>query len=232
MKISIIGYGRMGKAIEKIALQRGHEIVEIVKIGEECVQRSDVAIEFTHPDMAKENVSKCLQNSIAVVCGTTGWTVDNDYFAQLCEQNNIAFFYASNFSIGMNILFEINKKLTQLIDKETEYNVEIEETHHINKLDIPSGTALTLTNEIIENSQRYKSWSANNNVTDNIIPIKSFREGEVIGNHKIKWDSAIDTISIEHNAKSRDGFALGAILAAEYINKKNGVFSMKNLLLL
>ena len=235
MKITLIGYGKMGKTIEKIALQRAHNIVEIIDIGEESkfnsetVLNTDIAIEFTNPQSAENNIKKCLENGISVVSGTTGWNFNNYEIEEICVKNNCAFFYASNFSIGMNIFFEINKKLAQLLSNHQDYTVQIEETHHIHKLDKPSGTAITLATAIIENSNRYQNSELDKYV-DDTIPIKSFRVGEIVGEHNVIWDSEIDTISIEHSAKSRDGFAIGAILAAEFLKNKIGVFSMQDLL--
>ena len=225
----------MGKTIEKIALQRGHNIVETIDVGEEFKFNSetflntDVALEFTNPQSAENNIKKCLEKGISVVSGTTGWKFNKNEIAEICMKNNCAFFYASNFSIGMNIFFEINKNLAQLLNNQDSYNVKIEETHHIHKLDKPSGTAITLADAIIENSDKYKNWELDKYVADT-ISIKSFREGEVVGEHKIVWDSEIDTISIQHAAKSRDGFACGAVLSAEFLKNKIGVFSMQDLL--
>lgn len=234
MNISIIGYGKMGRAVEQIAESRGHKIVEVIdykenhKFDSENFLNSDVAIEFTLPDSVEQNISTALSKGVSIVSGTTGWSMDTNQYKNLCLENKAALLFASNFSIGVNIFFEINKKLAELMSNFQDYNGSIEETHHIHKIDKPSGTAVSLAKEIISKNNNYKEWALNDNGEK--LPIFSKREGEVFGYHSVKWESEIDYIKIEHNAKSRKGFALGAVLAAEFIKNKIGVYTMKDLL--
>lgn len=236
MNIVLIGYGKMGKAIEIIAKNRNHNIVEIInrnenhKINNSLAKKCDIAIEFTTPTESEDNILKCLENKISIVTGTTGWNYNKEKIINLCNKNKIAFFYSSNFSIGMNIFFEINKKLAELIDKYDSYQVSIEETHHIHKLDKPSGTAITLAKDIIHNTKKYSSVPKNNEEIIKELSINSIREAEVFGNHKVTWNNNVDSITIEHDAKSRVGFALGAVLASEFIKDKIGILSMQDLL--
>ena len=234
MNIALIGYGKMGKEIERIAVERGHNISEIIDINQNSIQNIsnniDVAIEFTNPASAKNNVYDCLGKGIAVVSGTTGWNLNIEDISKKCIQNNTAMFYASNFSVGMNIFMTINEKLAKLLNDFKDYSAKIEETHHIHKLDKPSGTAITLAKDIIDNSSKYQNWELNKSNDILNLCISSFREGEVIGDHKITWENEIDNITISHSAKNRSGFAIGAVLAAEFIQKKTGFFTMKNLL--
>jgi 4-hydroxy-tetrahydrodipicolinate reductase len=236
MNIALIGYGKMGKTIEQIALQRGHVISAIVdistekKIDSKLKEISDVAIEFSVPQSAEQNINSCLLNGLSVVSGTTGWKADLEKINSMCEKYNVSFFHARNFSIGVNIFNEINKKLAILLNDFNEYNCRIEETHHIHKLDKPSGTAILLAENIIENNEKYVNWKLKSESDISNLEINSFREGEVFGDHKIIWESEIDSISLTHSAKNRRGFALGAVLAAELIFNKKGIYTMQNLL--
>ena len=230
MKLALLGYGRMGKAIEHIALKRGHEIVCKVdkNLGEGKLQEADVAINFSIPDAAVENISNALDQSVPVICGTTGWLDAYQIVAQKAQKNNTAFLYASNFSVGVNLFFKLNKVLAQMMQPHKEYKVSMEETHHIHKLDAPSGTAITLAEGIIENSD-ITQWKLDEEAKHSVI-IQSLREGEVPGTHSIKYGSPIDDITIEHKAHNRKGFALGAVIAAEWIVDKKGVFKMDDVL--
>lgn len=241
MKIALIGYGKMGQEIEKIALERGHEVVCIIDIDEEEkftseeFKSAEVAIEFTSPKSAYSNYLKAFEADVPVVSGTTGWLEHLDKIKDECNNNGKTFFYASNFSLGVNIFFALNKYLAKIMNKLTDYDVRIEETHHIHKLDAPSGTAITLADGILENIERKNSWSLDSesddsNTTNEIIKIKDFREGEVPGIHKVIYESEIDSITITHDAKSRKGFALGAVLAAEYTKNNKGFLGMNNML--
>ncbi|MDL2262061.1 4-hydroxy-tetrahydrodipicolinate reductase [Bacteroidales bacterium OttesenSCG-928-I21] len=236
MEIALIGYGRMGKIIEQIAIKRGHTITAVIDINttqktiSELKDYVDIAIEFTTPLSAQKNIYECLQKGISVVSGTTGWDININEIKKLCKQHCTSMFYASNFSIGMNIFMEINKNLSTLINKIDSYSVSIEEIHHIHKLDKPSGTAITLADGIIKEHSQFDSWELAPAVDTRNIEITSVRKGEIIGEHKIIWENDIDQIIIEHKAKSRNGFALGAVLAAEYINNKKGFFTMNDLL--
>jgi 4-hydroxy-tetrahydrodipicolinate reductase len=242
MKIALIGYGKMGKAIEEIALQKKHEIV--LKVDEHNadtfqseLSKADVAIEFTSPKAAFENIMKCFEANIPVVCGTTGWLDQLSEVKLICKQKDQAFFYASNYSIGVNLFFEVNKKLAALMNDQQQYDeVFINEIHHIHKLDAPSGTAITLAQQILEKITRLKEWknysSEENKVDENAseLPIFSSREGEVAGTHIVKYISEEDELEIIHKAFNRKGFASGAVLAAEWLVRKKGVFGMKDLL--
>ena len=230
MKLALLGYGRMGKAIEHIALERGHEIVCKVdeNLREGKLQEADVAINFSIPDAAVENISNALDQDVRVVCGTTGWLDAYQQVAQKAQENNTAFLYASNFSVGVNLFFKLNKVLAQMMQPHKEYKVSMEETHHIHKLDAPSGTAITLAEGIIENSN-ITHWKLDEEAKDS-VSIQSLREGEVAGSHSIKYRSPIDDITIEHKAHNRKGFALGAVIAAEWIVDKKGVFKMDDVL--
>ena len=230
MKLALLGYGRMGKAIEHIALKRGHEIVCKVdkNLGEGKLQEANVAINFSIPDAAVENISNALDQDVRVVCGTTGWLDAYQQVAQKAQENNTAFLYASNFSVGVNLFFKLNKVLAQMMQPHKEYKVSMEETHHIHKLDAPSGTAITLAEGIIENSD-ITQWKLDEEAKDSLF-IQSLREGEVPGTHSIKYGSPIDDITIEHKAHNRKGFALGAVIAAEWIVGKKGIFKMDDVL--
>jgi len=235
MNIALIGYGKMGREIEKIALERGHSIsVKIDKdnlesFDDSTFKQSDVAIEFTQPQFAVNNYKQCFKNNIPVVSGTTGWLDAFDEITQICQKEKQTFFYASNFSVGVNIFFEINKKLAKLINQNSGYNVEMEEIHHTQKLDAPSGTAISLAEQIIEELSSKEKWALDSN-QNNELNIIAKRIADTPGTHTVKYSSEIDEITIEHKAKSRKGFALGAVLAAEFIQNKKGIFSMKDLL--
>ena len=235
MNIAIIGYGKMGKEIEKVALERGHSISvaidkENINLFESLAFRSsDVAIEFTQPQFAVNNYKQCFKNQIPVVSGTTGWLVDLSEIEQLCIETDSTFFYASNFSVGVNILFELNKKLAQLMDSNSDYNVEMEEIHHIQKLDAPSGTAISLAEQILERTSLKENWSLEpKNNSD--LRISAKRIDKVHGTHVVTYSSDVDELSIKHEAKSRKGFALGAVLAAEFVINKKGVLNMQDML--
>ncbi|MBT8305075.1 MAG: 4-hydroxy-tetrahydrodipicolinate reductase [Bacteroidia bacterium] len=230
MKIALLGYGRMGKEIEQIALDRGHTIV--VKVDENTtsynIKEADVAIDFSIPSAAVSNISNCLNNNVPVISGTTGWLENYDTMVKLCNEKNGAFLYASNFSLGVNIVFEINKHLAKLMKAQKQYALEIEEIHHTQKLDAPSGTAISLAEDINDLTD-YTSWSLEER-GEKIIPITSKRIEGIPGTHIITYRSAEDSISLNHTANSRKGFALGAVIAAEWIIGKTGVFSMKDVL--
>ncbi|MCF6294111.1 MAG: 4-hydroxy-tetrahydrodipicolinate reductase [Flavobacteriaceae bacterium] len=231
MKIALLGYGKMGKVIEQIALQRGHTIV--LKVDEHTksydISLADIAIDFSVPSVAVANISNCLQHGIPVISGTTGWLKDYDTIIELCEAKNGAFIYASNFSLGVNIFFELNKNLAKMMKNLSQYNVNIEEIHHTQKLDAPSGTAITLAEGIIENSN-YKNWKLDTNVEANEIPIEAKRIENIPGTHSVNYKSKVDAINITHTAHNRDGFALGAVIAAEWLLDKKGVFTMNDVL--
>jgi len=231
MKIALLGYGRMGKEIEKIALSRGHEIVIKKDQGDVVdITLADVAIDFSVPTSAFDNISLCLQNAVPVVSGTTGWLEKYEDAVELCNQNKGGFIYASNFSLGVNIFFEINKRLAKMMDQVSDYTTAIEEIHHTKKLDAPSGTAITLAEGIIDNSKK-SEWELDGDVNNkSIIPITAKRIPDVPGTHTISYDSLVDKIEIKHTAHSRKGFALGAVIAAEWIIGKSGVFSMRDVL--
>ena len=236
MKIALIGYGKMGKAIEEIALQRRHEIIIRIDINnlheftEENLRQSDAAIEFTSPHTAFENVKKCIEFGVPVVCGSTGWTERIEEIKKLNEKKKGAFIYASNYSVGVNIFFEVNKKLASMMALQPAYEVQITEIHHTQKKDAPSGTAITMAEQILEKLQKKKRWV--NHITDNVeeLEILSERIDPAAGTHKIQYSSVIDDIEIIHTAHNRKGFALGAVLAAEFIRDKKGFFSMKDVL--
>ena len=236
MNIALIGYGKMGKEIEKIALSRGHKINLVIDITNPKdltianLQKCDVAIEFTIPDSAINNYYKCFEAGIPVVSGTTGWLDKKDEVYQKCREANGTFFYGSNFSVGVNLFFELNKKLAKLMAGQPEYIVEMKEVHHTQKLDAPSGTAISLAEDILENLPGKNKWVNDQIPKENELNIISERRGEVPGIHTIKYESEVDFIEITHDAKSRKGFAFGAVLAAEYCLKNKGVLTMKNLL--
>lgn len=237
MNIALIGYGKMGKAIEQIALQRGHQVT--LRIGrsnlhdfvKENLVLADVAIEFTSPESAPDNVLRCLDAGVPVVCGSTGWNERLYLAKEKCAVSNGAFLHASNFSIGVNIFFEINKQLASLMNDWPEYSVTIEETHHTAKKDAPSGTAITLAEQVIDNLKRKQHWQLDAPPQqEELLPIKAYREEDVPGTHRVSYRSAIDDIEIVHTAHSREGFALGAVLAAEFIQHRKGIFTMSDVL--
>jgi 4-hydroxy-tetrahydrodipicolinate reductase len=236
MKIALIGYGKMGKAIEGIAASRGHEIVlkideyNLADLNKKNMATANVAIEFTGPHSAYDNVRKTLEFAVPLVCGSTGWLEKLDEIKKLCIDRNGTFIYASNFSVGVNIFFEMNKKLATLMADQKDYEVQVTEIHHTQKKDAPSGTAITIAEQILENLKRKKSWI--NHISENTeeLEIISERIDPAAGIHKVKYSSAVDDIEITHTAHSRQGFALGAVLAAEFIQDKKGIFDMKDVL--
>lgn len=230
MKIALLGYGKMGKVIERIAIERGHEIVMRKTSSDtfEGLDNADVAIDFSIPDAAVGNISACLNGNIPVVSGTTGWLENYHDVAQLCEEKKGAFIYGSNFSLGVNIFFELNNYLAKMMAQFNQYRVSIEETHHIQKLDAPSGTAITLAKDIIAESD-YSSWAIGNPKEDEIF-INAKREENVPGTHSVVYDSEVDSIEIKHTAHSREGFAFGAVIAAEWLYGKKGIYTMKDVL--
>ena len=230
MKIALLGYGKMGKVIENVALQRGHEIV-LRKTSSgtfEGLSSADVAIDFSVPDAAVGNISECLQTNIPIVSGTTGWLADYEAVVKLCGEKNGAFIYGSNFSLGVNIFFEINEYLARIMSKFTQYKVSMGEIHHTQKLDAPSGTAISLAKDIIDNSD-YSSWALANAKEDEIL-IEAKRIENVPGTHTVRYNSDVDAIEIKHMAHNREGFALGSVVAAEWLAGKTGVFTMKDVL--
>lgn len=255
MNIIILGYGKMGHEVEQVALQRGHKIIARIDNSSELEnlktlkseKRSDseevVAIEFSTPATALNNIYRCFDMNIPVVCGTTAWYQHLDEVKSRCEKENQALFYAPNFSIGMNIMFLLNKQLAKLSENYN-YRLSLTETHHIHKLDKPSGTAVKLAEDIIENNDNYKSWELNQLTIDNlqltsnneqlttgkVLPVEAIREGDVFGIHEVKAESDCDIIQLRHEAFSRKGFATGAVIAAEFLLGKKGIFTMENLL--
>ncbi|MCD7930156.1 MAG: 4-hydroxy-tetrahydrodipicolinate reductase [Tannerellaceae bacterium] len=235
MKIALIGYGKMGKTIEQIALNRGHQIVAIIDINNtadfnsEAFKSADVAIEFTTPDTAFDNYMKCFAANVPVVSGTTGWLDKIEVIKEQCASGGQTFFYASNFSIGVNIFFALNKYLARIMNNFPAYDVNMTETHHIHKLDAPSGTAITLAEGILENVERKNNWKLDEGDSATDLMIKAIREGEVPGIHEVRYDSEVDYISIKHDAKSRSGFALGAVVAAEFTATKKGFLGMEDM---
>lgn len=249
MKIILLGYGKMGHEVEKIALQRGHEI--LAKIDNENDWNSfkhsatlqlnnsatqTVAIEFSTPATAFDNIKRCFDMNIPVVCGTTAWYQHFDEIKVRCEKENQALFYAPNFSIGMNIMFMLNQQLAKITEK-YDYKLSLTETHHIHKLDKPSGTAVKLANDIVDNNKNYDSWKLaeclmknEECLMKNELPIEAIREGEYFGIHEVKAESSCDIISLRHEAFSREGFATGAVIAAEFLIGKKGLFTMNDLL--
>jgi 4-hydroxy-tetrahydrodipicolinate reductase len=236
MNIVLIGYGRMGHEIEAIAIERGHKISLVIDkdnsedLCEKNIEGVDVAIEFSTPETAFDNISKCLNLKIPVVSGTTGWLDNYSKAVELCGQNNTSFIHSSNFSIGVNLLFRLNTELAKQMEHYDNYDVNIEEIHHTKKLDAPSGTAISLALGIKKQNPKYKDWCFEKDKSENMIPIKSVREGDIPGTHIVSWDSEIDTIILKHEAKNRKGLALGAVYAAEYIKSRKGVFSMNDIL--
>ncbi|WP_396177255.1 4-hydroxy-tetrahydrodipicolinate reductase [Flavobacterium sp.] len=231
MKIALLGYGRMGQVIERIARERGHQIVlkKSRNNSFEGLENADVAIDFSIPEAAVGNISACIEQGIPVISGTTGWLEHYSSMTQLCEQKNGAFIYSSNFSLGVNIFFEINAYLAKIMSQFTQYSITIEEIHHTQKLDAPSGTAITLADAIIHNSE-YSSWALDKTQALDELIITAKRIPDVPGTHTVAYKSDIDTIEIKHEAHNREGFALGAVVAAEWIIGKKGIFSMKDVL--
>ncbi|HKJ41716.1 MAG TPA: 4-hydroxy-tetrahydrodipicolinate reductase [Sunxiuqinia sp.] len=236
MKIALIGYGKMGKTIEAIAKDRGHEVVLIIDLNnqneltKENLKKADVAIEFTVPSSAINNYKTCFESGVPVVSGTTGWLENKAKVLEEMKKQDGTFFYASNFSLGVNLFFELNKKLAALMKSRPEYDISMEEVHHTQKLDAPSGTAISLAEDLFEAHPGKKSWTLDDPSKEDEMHIEAIREGQVPGIHRIKYESEVDHIMIEHSAKSRQGFALGAVLAAEFTADKKGLVSMKDLL--
>jgi 4-hydroxy-tetrahydrodipicolinate reductase len=236
MKIAILGYGKMGKAIEKIALNRGHEIV--LKIHrenqEQCnlqnLNQADVVIDFSIPDSAKANILLAVDANTPIISGTTGWLDDYDEVADYCREKDSAFLYASNFSLGVNLFFELNKNLAKLMNSHDQYQIDMTEIHHTQKLDAPSGTAISLAEQIMAENTLKKNWVLDSESSEGNINIDAIREGGVPGTHVVNYKSEIDTITIKHEAHSREGFAFGAIIASEWILNRKGVFSMHDVL--
>jgi 4-hydroxy-tetrahydrodipicolinate reductase len=236
MNIALFGYGKMGKEIEKIALSRGNKIVLIVDVNNvdtftiDELKKADAAIEFSTPETAVKNIYKCFEANVPVVVGTTGWLGRLDEVKKKCVENNQTLFYASNYSIGVNLFLKLNTYLAKLMNNHSEYNVSMEEIHHVHKLDAPSGTAITIAEQIIEQVDSKKKWV--NDPTDNLqeLAIVSKRIGEVPGTHTVTYASGIDEISITHLANNRKGFAMGAVIAAEWVKGKKGIFGMNDLM--
>jgi 4-hydroxy-tetrahydrodipicolinate reductase len=249
MKIALIGYGKMGRTIEALGKKQGHDFPLIIDehnrgdLHAANLDRIDAAIEFTTPAAAPENIKACLGLGIPIVSGTTGWHAEIPGIEKLCKENQGSFFHASNFSIGVNILFAMNRQLARIMDRFPAYTVSMEEVHHIHKLDAPSGTAISLAEQILEESSRLKSWSLLQGKPhqelsraepyqhqSEVLPIRVIREGEAKGSHSLVYESELDSISLTHEAKSRDAFAKGALLAAEFLQGKKGVYGMQDLL--
>lgn len=236
MKIALIGYGKMGKEIEKIAQSRGHEIVCIIDVNNqddfnsEAFKSAEVAIEFTNPMVAYNNYIRAFEAGVKLVSGSTGWMAEHgEEIKQLCKEGGKTLFWSSNFSLGVTIFSAVNKYLAKIMNQFPTYDVTMSETHHVHKLDAPSGTAITLAEGILEKIDRKDHWIKEEAVAANELPIHSIREGEVFGIHTIRYDSQADSITITHDAKNRDGFALGAVLAAEYTAGKQGFLGMSDL---
>jgi len=233
MKIILVGYGKMGKIIERIAQSRGHEIVARIDIDNQHeldTVMGDVAIEFSHPDAAFENVKRCIERSIPVVCGTTGWMKHKPEIDKLCLEKKSAFFYASNYSLGVNIFFKLNEYLAKMMNNFPAYDVAMDEVHHTEKKDAPSGTAITLAEGVMKNLSRKTNWvNTETSKTDDLY-IQSFRIDQVPGTHVVKYASPIDDLEIKHIAHSREGFALGAVMVAEWLKDKQGVLTMDDYL--
>lgn len=236
MKIALIGYGKMGKAIEAIAQSRGHEIVHRIDINsshlleKEYLSQADVAIEFTTPETAFSNILKCFDANVPLVCGTTGWLEKLPEVKAICLEKHQAFLYASNFSIGVNIFFELNRRLAELMAPQNAYSVSMEEIHHTQKKDAPSGTAITLAEQILEKLPAKTGWVNKETKDPGMLGIVSKREDPAPGTHTIRYSSSIDDITITHTAHSREGFAAGAVTAAEWLKGKKGIFTMKDVL--
>ena len=233
MEILLVGYGKMGKTIERVALHRGHRIagkIDVENQGDLDTAQADVAIEFSHPDAAYGNVRKCIERKIPVVCGTTGWLERQPEIERLTKDNASTFFYASNYSLGVNIFFKLNEQLARMMNQFKAYEVSIDEVHHVEKKDAPSGTAITLAAGAIKYLDRKKKWVKHGAAREDEIEIQSFRIDDVPGTHVVKYASVIDDIEIKHTAHTREGFALGAVLVAEWIRDKKGVLNMDDFL--
>lgn len=232
MNIALLGYGRMGKTIEQIAIKRGHNVVLTIDKDDKDydITKADVAIDFSIPTVAFNNISNCINNNVPVISGTTGWLDKYDDAVALCKEKKGAFIYASNYSLGVNIFFELNKTLAKMMSALKQYHVSMEEIHHTQKLDAPSGTAITLADGVIEKHDSYHNWKLDENGESSTIPIIAKRIEDVPGIHTVTYESEVDTINIEHIAHTRQGFALGAVVAAEWIAGKEGVFTMNDVL--
>lgn len=236
MNIALIGYGKMGHEIEQIAINRGHKIVSIIDINNPAdfdspaFKSADVAIEFSTPHSAIDNYRRCFAAHVPVVAGTTGWLEHLDEVKKACSEEGQTFFYASNYSLGVNIFFTLNKFLAKIMNKYPDYDIKMEETHHIHKLDAPSGTAITLAEGIFENVSRKERWTLENEEKESDLAIHCIREGEVPGIHEIIYESEVDSISIKHDSKNRKGLALGAVIAAEFTKGKKGFLGMSDML--
>ena len=236
MKLAILGYGKMGHEIERIAISRGHEIVLIIDVNnqhdftKENLRKADVVIDFSIPSSAVSNIKNCFLAEVPIVCGTTGWNKDLPEMSKLCKEQNQSLFHSSNFSPGVNILFAVNEYLAEVLNNFPQYDVRMEEIHHTQKLDTPSGTAISIAEQIISRLDRKIAWSLAPEHSENSISIKAIREGDVKGIHEVVYESEEDYISLKHFAKSRIGFASGAVLAAEFLKGKKGVFTMRDIL--
>ena len=231
MKIALVGYGKMGKIIDEIATKRGHEIVARLSTSPtiENLNNPDVVIEFSQPEVAFQNIKFCLEQKIPVICGTTGWLQQKPLAEQIALDNQTAFLYGSNFSLGVNLFFALNEKLAKLMSGFSEYQVQLEEIHHVHKKDAPSGTAISVAEGIIKNNPKFKSWKLDETQGDE-LGIFAIREDEVPGTHTVTYRSEVDEININHIAYNRNGFALGAVIASEWIIGKTGVFGMNDVL--
>ncbi len=236
MRIGIIGYGKMGKTITAIAQNRGHQIIDKIDVENRDAllkwnpQEVDAAIEFTAPNQAFDNIKQCIKMGIPVVSGTTGWLKQKPELDAYCRQQQGTYFYASNYSLGVNITFKVNQYLAKIMNAYPDFKVSMEECHHIEKKDAPSGTAITLAEGIIKEMDRIDHWSLDQGYNPNSIPINAVREGKVLGTHKVQYSSEFDEITLEHKALSRNGFALGAVLVTEWIQKRKGILTMDDFL--
>jgi len=233
MRIILLGYGKMGKTIERVALERGHQITARIDIDNKHeleTAEGDVAIEFSHPDAAFDNIKSCLNRRLPIVCGTTGWLRKKSEIESLCQKMDGTFFYSSNYSIGVNVFFKINEQLAKMMDKLVEYDVSMDEIHHAEKKDAPSGTAITLAEGIMKNLSRKKRWVNEKTANPDDLFIGSFRIDQVPGTHLVKYESPIDDIEIKHTAHSREGFGRGAVLVAEWLRHRKGVLNMDDYL--
>lgn len=241
LNIALLGYGKMGKEIEELALKAGHKIVLIIDNEDDWKQigsdlgKADVAIDFSMPKTASSNIDKCFNSNVPIIVGTTGWYSDFEKITKRCMEKNQSLFYATNFSLGVNIFSAINKKLAEIMNRFPDYDPSLSETHHTQKLDAPSGTAISLAESILSQMERKTSWKlieGNHKLSSDILPIKAYRIEKVPGTHEITYQSTVDEIKISHEAKSRKGFAKGALMAAEWVFDKKGIFSMNDLLAL
>jgi 4-hydroxy-tetrahydrodipicolinate reductase len=231
MRIALVGYGKMGKIIDEIAQKRGHEIVARLKETPtaENLNNADVAIEFSLPEAAYDNIKACLENKIPVICGTTGWLEKKEEVEKMAVDHKSAFLYGSNFSLGVNLFFALNEKVAEIMKNVDEYSCQLEEIHHIHKKDAPSGTAISIAEGIIKNNPKFNAWKLEE-TKGNELGIFAIREDEVPGTHSVYYKSEVDEIELKHTAFNRNGFALGAVVAAEWIKDKKGNFTMKDVL--